>query len=131
MSNYANSFLLKKTGSICFKCSQKFEFEVSYKPSLCKSCERDFSVNRILSPTKSILNKIERFSFNKNFERVQTVILYLSIGFIILSIVLSIFQIDFSTILTNILLSIYWVLSIFRLKSVMSGNKKSPQNEGI
>lgn len=128
MSNYAHFLIQKKTGSNCFKCCEKLHNK-NYKLSLCKSCERDISVDRVLNHRKFLMSKFDELFFNKNFENLQSFILYLSVGSIILTILMSLFQVDISTIYTNTLLSIYWSLTTYRLKLVMNGYKKSSHND--
>jgi len=131
MKSYANSMSNKKLGIVCYECSSNISSEYSDKiftPSqeirICKSCERDRKVKSLINPLKSNYYKFDTIFFNKKFEKYLFILLVSAISLIVIQLVLSIFKFTNSSIPTNILLTIYWVFMIYRIKIVMKGYKK-------
>lgn len=123
---YIKSLTAKKIGSICYNCAcevlpnNKTNW-FNNDATLCKSCERDHQVKSLINPIKSLLYRFNKYFFNKKFEKYQTVFLAISISLIFLNIVLSFFDIKITSIPSNILLSIYWLMVVYRVKISLKG----------
>lgn len=131
MKSYANSMSNKKLGIICYECSYDISHEYSDKiftPTqdirICKSCERDRKIKSLTNPLKSSYYKFDRIFFDKKFEKYLFILLVSAISLIVIQLILSIFKVTNSSMPTNILLTIYWIFMIYRIKIVMKGYKK-------
>jgi hypothetical protein len=117
--SHFNEFLsLKKRGQICYDCSQGFDILVlpdHVEPILCKTCDRDRVVNRILKPWTKILY-FDKFLFTNNFSKVQSIIAYCGLFSVILQIILLAFKIQTHSLISTFLISTYWFLMILRVK---------------
>jgi hypothetical protein len=122
ISDYSHFLVLKKSGRCCYKCNQKNKFEeIQYRLYLCKSCDREMSVDSIISPMLFLKNRFLKFIFSNRFEKLQTILLYLTIVFLFLNLILSFFEYDINSIPSSLLLCLYWILMIYRTKLVING----------
>jgi len=128
-TKYINHLKLKKTGQVCYNCVTKIEDEIDSdqeKPLLCKSCHREVHIQKLLNPHSNIFYQIKYLLLYRKFEKFVSIILYLVISFNIIGLVLNITKNctvsqEFFSITSCLLLLIYWILMVFRVKVVMSG----------
>jgi hypothetical protein len=118
LSDFATNLRYKKSGLNCYECSQHIHDLCPDHALLCKSCERDRSVKSILNPIKAFKYKFDKFFFSKNFEKHLSKILIFAISLIVVQVILLFFDIKISSIFVNAILTIYWLLMIYRIRLV-------------
>lgn len=120
---YSWNLIQKKSGSMCYKCSEDLSNSgqdlVSGTPTLCTSCDRDRSIKKVLNPIRVSRYKFDKFFFHKDFEKYLGGILLFVFGTLLLQIILMFLDYKSSSIPTNLLLTLYWFLLIYRLKIVL------------
>lgn len=122
MSDFAHNLVIKKSGKICYRCNEKNLSEgVKYNLYLCRPCEREVSVDNLISPISFYRHKFYKFLYTKKFEKLQSLLLYFTILLLFVNLVTSYFDYTFTSIPTNILLTIYWLLVIYRTRLVING----------
>ena len=125
MGTYVKNLSNKKNGISCYVCNSDLDlFPVKHDPKVCQSCERDRRVNLLINSFKSKYYNFDKMFFDAKFDKYLFILLFTAIGLILFNVVLIFFDIRMSSIPNNILLIIYWVLMIYRVKVVMSGYKK-------
>lgn len=118
LSDFGTNLRYKKSGLNCYECSQHIQDLCPDHALLCKSCERDRLVKSILSPVKSLRYKFHKLFFSKNFEKHLGKILILAVSLIVVQVILLFFDIKISSIFVNAILTIYWLLMIYRIRLV-------------
>jgi len=122
ISDFSTNLRYKKSGHNCYECSQHIHDIGSLlcpdHALLCKSCERDRSVKSILSPVKALRYKFHKLFFSENFEKHLGKILILAVSLIVVQVILLFFDIKISSIFVNVILTIYWLLMIYRIRLV-------------
>ena len=132
-SVFNKRLLLKQQGIICHQCS--FERELppgtSYiisrkKPPrlcvapasgawLCKSCTRQSRIVEIDNSFKFISRRISEFLISKNFQKLGSFFIFSALFCVVLQIILYFFDIKVNlSVISNMILSIYWTLLILR-----------------
>ena len=126
MRKYVQKLSEKQRGQVCHRCSEELEDLTSLimsgkidsdNVSKCLSCQREVSLFKLLNVYKSHLDSFEKFILSKKFDKYNFYILLSSIVAILLSILIKIFVNEsFSLNIGNIILTIYWLLYMFRIK---------------
>jgi len=124
-SVFNKRLLLKQQGIICHQCS--FEREllpgtthlISHKtPSgawLCKSCTRQSRIVEIDNSFKFISRRISEFLISKNFQKLGSFFIFSALFCVVLQVILYFFDIKVNlSVISNMILSIYWTLLILR-----------------
>jgi len=124
-SVFNKRLLLKQQGIICHQCS--FERELlpgtSYiisrkKPPgawLCKSCTRQSRIVEIDNSFKFISRRISEFLISKNFQKLGSFFIFSALFCVVLQVILYFFDIKVNlSVISNMILSIYWTLLILR-----------------
>jgi hypothetical protein len=125
LGTYVKNLSNKKNGISCYECNSDLDlFPVKHDPKVCQSCERDRRVKFLINPLKSKYYDFEKIFFDAKFDKYLSILLFIAIGLILFDVVLIFFDIGMSSIPNNILLIIYWLLMIYRVKVVMRGYKK-------
>ena len=118
LSDFSTNLRYKKSGLNCYECSQHIQDLCPDHALLCKSCERDRSVKSILNPVKALRYKFHKLFFSKNFEKHTILILILASSLFVVQVILLFFDIKISSIFVNAILTIYWLLMIYRIRLV-------------
>ena len=118
LSDFSTNLRHKKSGLNCYECSQHIQDLCPDHALLCKSCERDRSVKSILNPVKALRYKFHKLFFSKNFEKHLGKILILAVSLLVVQVILLFFDIKISSIFVNAILTIYWLLMIYRIRLV-------------
>lgn len=128
LSDFSTNLRYKKSGLNCYECSQHIQDLCPDHALLCKSCERDRSVKSILNPVKALRYKFHKLFFSKNFEKHTILILILAASLFLVQVILLayignqdatlFFDIKISSIFVNAILTIYWLLMIYRIRLV-------------
>jgi len=125
LGTYIKNLSNKKNGISCYECNSDLDlFPVKHDPKVCQSCERDRRVKFLINPLKSKYYDFDKIFFDAKFDKYLSILLFIAIGLILFDVVLIFFDIRMSSIPNNILLVIYWLLMIYRIKVVMKGYKK-------
>jgi hypothetical protein len=125
LGTYVKNLSNKKNGISCYECNSDLDlFPVKHDPKVCQSCERDRRVKFLINPLKSKYYDFDKIFFDAKFDKYLSILLFIAIGLILFDVVLIFFDIRMSSIPNNILLVIYWLLMIYRIKVVMKGYKK-------
>ena len=121
-SVFSKRLRLKQQGVICYDCSCERELPPSValhdtenKLWMCKSCSRQSKIIEIDNKIKLYFRKLSEFLISTNFQKFGKIINILALSCILLQIVLYFFEIKVNlSVVSNMLLSIYWLLLILR-----------------
>jgi hypothetical protein len=126
MRKYVQKLSEKQRGQICHRCSEELRDLTSLMNldtydkldvSKCLSCQREVSLFKLLNVYKSHLDSFEKFILSKKFDKYNFYILLSSIVAVLLSILIKIFVNEsFSLNISNIILTVYWLLYMLRIK---------------
>ena len=131
VKNYVSNLGDKKRGLNCYECSTELGTQIDYSdlnkcdPKLCLSCDRDRAVKTLFDPVKSRIYKFDKFFFIKDFEKYIFGLLIISLVVVFTNAILSLaFDLKVSSIPGNLLLGLYWIFMIYRVKIANKGYKK-------
>jgi hypothetical protein len=126
MYKFVQKLSAKQRGQICHRCSEEIEDLTSIFMSdrlnsdsikKCLPCHRDVRLLGTIKPIKYHLDKFETFLLSKKYDRYQFYILASAIAILIVSIMIRLFiNNSFSLDTSNVILTIYWILYILRIK---------------
>ena len=117
-----------QAGWCCYKCRCESDYGLlsileTGEPrgiSLCKNCHRDKRINQLSSRWKIFIDKFSIFLISKKFQTIGNITIFVALFFILLQIILHFFQIKVNlTLVSNSILSIYWILFIIRNRLVL------------
>jgi hypothetical protein len=117
-----------QAGWCCYKCRCESDYGLlsileTGEPrgiSLCKNCRRDKRINQLSSRCKIFIDKFSIFLISKKFQTIGNITIFVALFFILLQIILHFFQIKVNlTLVSNSILSIYWILFIIRNRLVL------------
>jgi hypothetical protein len=117
-----------QAGWCCYKCRCESDYGLlsiletgmSQGIWLCKNCHRDTRINQLSSGWKIFIDKFSIFLISEKFQKLGNITIFVALFFILLQIILYFFQIKVNlTIVSNSILSIYWILLIIRNRLVL------------
>lgn len=130
MYKFVQKLSEKQRGQVCHRCSEKIEdsnlimteeqWEARQKIDSikkCLSCHRDSRLRGTLKPIEYHLDRFETFLLSKRYDKYQNYILFSAISILIISILIKLFiNNSFSLDISNVILTIYWIFYILRIK---------------
>jgi hypothetical protein len=121
-SVFVKRLRLKQQGVICYDCSCERELPPSVslydnenKLWQCKSCSRQSKILEINNKIKLYFRKLSEFLISKNFQKFGNLFIILAFLCVLIQIIFYFINIKVNlSVLSNIILSIYWLLLILR-----------------
>ena len=121
-SVFVKRLRLKQQGVICYDCSCERELPPSVslydnenKLWQCKSCSRQSKIVEINNKIKLYFRKLSEFLISKNFQKFGNLFIILAFLCVLIQIIFYFINIKVNlSVLSNIILSIYWLLLILR-----------------
>lgn len=121
-SVFVKRLRLKQQGVICYDCSCERElppsvalYDTENKLWMCKSCSRQSKIIEIDNKIKLYFRKLSEFLISTNFQKFGNMLIILALSCVLSQIVLYFFEIKVNlSVLSNMILSIYWLLLILR-----------------
>ena len=121
-SVFVKRLRLKQQGVICYDCSCERELPPSVslydnenKLWQCKSCSRQSKIVEINNKIKLYFRKLSEFLISKNFQKFGNLFIILAFLCVLIQIIFYFINIKVNlSVLSNMILSIYWLLLILR-----------------
>ena len=121
-SVFVKRLRLKQQGVICYDCSCERELPPSValydnenKLWMCKSCSRQSKIIEIDNKIKLYFRKLSEFLISKNFQKFGNLFIILAFLCVLIQIIFYFINIKVNlSVLSNMILSIYWLLLILR-----------------
>jgi hypothetical protein len=121
-SVFVKRLRLKQQGVICYDCSCERELPPSVslydnenKLWMCKSCSRQSKIVEINNKIKLYFRKLSEFLISKNFQKFGNLFIILAFLCVLIQIIFYFINIKVNlSVVSNMILSIYWLLLILR-----------------
>ena len=121
-SVFVKRLRLKQQGVICYDCSCERELPPSVslydnenKLWQCKSCSRQSKIVEINNKIKLYFRKLSEFLISKNFQKFGNLFIILAFLCVLIQIIFYFINITVNlSVVSNMILSIYWLLLILR-----------------